>query len=259
MQNIVTLNLHNKGLFIYERQEVSYWVERSWYLSVLGTRICGLSHLFSNWSHRRAVLWMLLTVPHWNTAFHWTYCCFVVVLPSVGWKAGFLIWVWESFFLEWYCPMACPTSEAVQWWWIRAFCRVKGPSRVRLTPLHAAVLRSSSPISCTTLRKYFWVSFIHCTSVRTEGRKTSGSRPDHFKILKWGFQCIQLKIIYLKWSWGAGSERNAGLSEWAVISHRDPVNRAQPSHRLPVSTCRHWNTLIKKKQTFRVIYLYIYK
>lgn len=101
-----------------------------------------------------------------------SFCWLAVVEPSSGGSnAESFIRVWEYFLFlleEWYCPTACITSEAVQWWWVRASCRVKGPSLVRLTPVHAAVLRSSSPISCTTLRKYFWVSFRHCTSVRRE-------------------------------------------------------------------------------------------
>lgn len=70
------------------------------------------------------------------------------------------------FFDMWYCLMASITSEAVQCCRVRASCSVNGPSLVLLTPLHIAVLRSSSPISCTTLRRYFWVSFTHCTSKR---------------------------------------------------------------------------------------------
>lgn len=138
----------------------------------------------------------------------------VVVFSSGGCNAGSLICVWDFFLFfleEWYCPMACITSEAVQWWRVRASCRVKGPSLVRLTPLHTAVLSSSSPISCTTLRKYFWVSFRHCTSVRTEKKKHQIRSVSILKI--GGFLCVQLKIIYLKWSLGAGSECNVSLSK----------------------------------------------
>ena len=97
-------------------------------------------------------------------------CCLAVVF-SGGCNPESLICLWGDLLLfleEWYWLMACLTSEAVHWWRVRASCRVKGPSRVRLTPLHTAVLRSSSPISCTTLRKYFCVSFRHCTSVSTQ-------------------------------------------------------------------------------------------
>lgn len=93
----------------------------------------------------------------------------VVVFSSCDCDCDSLICVWGFFFPfsdRWYCLMACITSEAVHCWRVRASCRVKGPSLVLLTPLHAAVLRSSSPISCTILRRYFGVSFRHCTSRR---------------------------------------------------------------------------------------------
>lgn len=92
---------------------------------------------------------------------------------SGGCTPGVFTWDLECclcFLVGRYCWMACMMSEAVQWWWVRASCSVKGPSLVRLTPLHTAVLDSSSPTSCTTLRKYFWVSFRHCTSVSTWGK-----------------------------------------------------------------------------------------
>lgn len=140
-----------------------------------------------------------------------SFCCLAVVF-SGGCNPESLICVWGNllFFLEeWYWLMACLTSEAVHWWCVRASCRVKGPSRVRLTALHTAVLRSSSPISCTTLRKYFWVSFRHCTSVSKQKKKQTRSWST-YSIQ--GFPCVRLKIIYLKWSWEAGSECNASLS-----------------------------------------------
>ena len=95
---------------------------------------------------------------------------------STGCNPGFLIWDWERlllFLLERYWWMACMTPEGVQRWHVRASCSVNGPSLVRLTPVHAAVLRSSSPISCTTLRKYLCVSLRHCTSVGRREKKNN--------------------------------------------------------------------------------------
>lgn len=107
------------------------------------------------------------------SSFHWLV---VAVLSSCGCDGWSFACLWRFFFLFlelWYCLMACFTSVAVHWWRVRASCKVKGPSLVRLTPLHTAVLRSSSPISCTTLRRYFWVSFRHWTSVRKKTDKIS--------------------------------------------------------------------------------------
>lgn len=106
-----------------------------------------------------------------------TYRCSFIIdsFCSCGWSVVSLLCVGFNFclFLEaWYCLMACITSGAVQWWWVRASFRVKVPSLVRRTPWHTAVLCSSSPISCTTLRKYFWVSFKHCTSVKADKNST---------------------------------------------------------------------------------------
>ena len=108
------------------------------------------------------------------TGYFFFYCCsltgfiwLTVVLSSDSCNGESLVCVFDFFLEERFFPMACITSEAAQWCRVSASCRVKEPSLVRRTPLHTAVLRSSSPISCTTLRKYFWVSLIHCTSVRT--------------------------------------------------------------------------------------------
>lgn len=99
-----------------------------------------------------------------------SFCWLAAVgLFSCDSKAESLICVlgfFSPFFDMRYCLMASITSETVQCCRVRASCSVNGPSLVLLTPLHIAVLRSSSPISCTTLRRYFWVSFTHCTSKR---------------------------------------------------------------------------------------------
>lgn len=71
-----------------------------------------------------------------------------------------LLCLWEPL----YHLMFIATSAAVQWHVVRAWLSVKCPSRVRRTAVHTAVLRSSRPTSCTTLRRYRWVSFKHCTS-----------------------------------------------------------------------------------------------
>lgn len=136
----------------------------------------------------------------------------VSLFSSCGLTVG--VWfscVWGVFFLfleEWYWLTACMTSEAVHCWWIRASFKVKGPSLVRRTPLHIAVLRSSSPISCTILRKYFWVSFRQWTSVTEKN-----SRQQQYINVTFVLLVDQLKTTHLKWSWEAGSEYNASLSK----------------------------------------------
>lgn len=112
-------------------------------------------------------------------------------------------------FLEaWYWRTACIISAAFHCWWTRASFRVKGPSRVRRTPLHTAVLRSSSPISCTILRKYFWVSFRHRTSVAEK----NSPQEQYVNVIS-GLLVGLLTMTHLKWSWEAGSECIASLSK----------------------------------------------
>lgn len=182
-------------------------------------------------------------------SFCWSSAGFSSEVCNVGVFTAVLEGFW-LFLAERYSWTAFLTSAAVQRWRIKASCTVKGPSLVRRTPLHTAVLRSSSPTSCTTFRKYFWVSFRHCTSVKTE--HTCLKPEQHFFLNDQKYSMCSSED-YLKWSGGAGSECNASLSEWVPTSPLDPVNLAQPSHRLPVSACLCWNTCTAKKKPVKDI------
>lgn len=59
----------------------------------------------------------------------------------------------------------------------RASSRVKKPSRVRRTWEQTAVLFSSKPISCTSLRSCFCVSCMHCTSAMDTGQVWWSAQP----------------------------------------------------------------------------------
>lgn len=153
-------------------------------------------------------------------SYHQFLCEFILVADTVSvlvsswWLAAACLCSCDSLtcvlglfwpFLDlWYCLMASTTSGTVHCCLVRASCSVNAPSRVLLTPWHTAVLRSSSPISCTTLRRYFWVSLMHWTSEEGERRVKDVKLP--------GRVTFHWRSSYPEWSAEAGSECSAGRS-----------------------------------------------
>lgn len=79
--------------------------------------------------------------------------------------------------MEWAWQTACATSGRVHRWRVSASCRVNGPSRTRRMPTQTAELRSSKPTSCSSLRRYLWVSFMHWTSAGEKLQMSQNALP----------------------------------------------------------------------------------